>query len=190
MSRLRSMSRYLKAGAQSQPPACMVAHLHGIFWFEVAGELQDQCTEVSSAAWISRAGGEKCPRPYLVRALVSSEQRAPPWPATFGVFPEGLKRWADTIPRRGLPCHLQSPVLKRAGAMLVFIPVVTTATISVSSNIPSCPCRPDVGATATDGASSQVLVWEHANLSTNNSCLSPDSILTQSLWLSRGRPWC
>lgn len=44
--------------------------------------------------------------------------------------------------------------------MLVFIPAVTTAAISVSSNILSCPCRSDVGATATDGVSSRVLVWE------------------------------
>lgn len=73
ISRLLSVLRYLKAGAQSQPPACEVAHLHGIFLFEVAGELQDQCTEVSVAAWISRAGGGKCPGPHYVRALVSSE---------------------------------------------------------------------------------------------------------------------
>lgn len=38
ISRLRSMSRYLKAGAQSQPPACVVSHLHGVFLFEVAGD--------------------------------------------------------------------------------------------------------------------------------------------------------
>lgn len=44
--------------------------------------------------------------------------------------------------------------------MLVFIPAVPTAAISVSSNIPSYPYQSDVGATATDGVSSQVLVWE------------------------------
>lgn len=60
ISRLWSMSRYLKAGTQSQPPACVVAHLHGVFLFEVAGDK----TEVSVAAWISRTGGEKCPRPH------------------------------------------------------------------------------------------------------------------------------
>lgn len=70
--------------------------------------------------------------------------------------------------------------------MLVFIPAVTTAAISVSSNIPSCPCRPDVGATVTDGVSSRVLIWEHVNLSTNNSCLSPDPILTENVCLSQG----
>lgn len=52
ISRLRSMSRYLKAGAQSQPPACVVSHLHGVFLFEVAGDKTNvlRCLELPGSA--------------------------------------------------------------------------------------------------------------------------------------------
>lgn len=75
--------------------------------------------------------------------------------------------------------------------MLVFMPGVITAAISVRSCLAHA-CQ--MWEPQSQMVSSEALIWEHVNFSTNESCPSSDFILTQNVFASPSgcsdQLWC